>query len=140
MLTPSFVSKETPETSSKQTRRTGRQARAAGRVVHEHLGDGRFAARDEVRVGRDLLEQVRLAGAARSELDRVVVRHHERDHAGDAARPARARVNRAGSNPTLRRRRSRHWSSVKWAGPPTNVSSASRVDSWIGRTDSMRNG
>ena len=52
-----------------------------GRVVHEHVGDRRLAARDEVGVRRDLLEQVRLAGAAGAELDGVVVRHDERDHA-----------------------------------------------------------
>ena len=49
-------------------------------------------------------------------------------------------MNRSGSKPTLRSRRSRHWSSVKCARPRTNVSRASRVDIWIGRTDSTRKG
>ena len=57
------------------------QAALAAGVVHEHLRHGRLAAGDEVRVGRDLLEQMRLAGAARPELDGVVVAHDERHHA-----------------------------------------------------------
>jgi hypothetical protein len=61
----------------------GDEAPSPRRVVHEHVGDGRLAARDEVGVRRHLLEQVRLAGATGPELDGVVVGHHERDHAGD---------------------------------------------------------
>ena len=84
MLTPSFVSNETPETSSKQmTSYCATSPRRPVRVVHEHVGDRRLAARDEVGVRRDLLEQVRLARPAGAELDGVVVRHHERDHAGE---------------------------------------------------------
>ena len=84
MLTPSLVSKETPETSSKQIDVVlGDEPAPARRVVDEHVGDRRLAARDEVGVGRDLLEQVRLAGAPRPELDGVVVRHDERHHAGE---------------------------------------------------------
>ena len=91
-------------------------------------------------VGRDLLEEVRLARAARPELDGVVVGHDERDHPRSRTSCWRG-VNRLGLEadaaeqqvaPLLERElRSR---------PPTNVSSASRVDIWIGRTDSTRNG
>ena len=56
------------------------QAALAGGVVDEHPRDGRLAAGDEVRVRGHLLEQVGLAGAARAQLDQVVVAHHERDH------------------------------------------------------------
>ena len=64
------------------------QPALAGRVVHEHAGDGRLAAGDEVGVGRDLLEQVALAGAARPELDHVVVALDERAPCAAAARRA----------------------------------------------------
>ena len=40
------------------------EAALAGGVVHEHLGDGRLAAGDQVRVGRDLLKQMALACAS----------------------------------------------------------------------------
>ena len=50
-------------------------------VVHEHLRDRRLAAGDQVRVRRDLLEEVALAGAARPEFHQVVVPLDERDHA-----------------------------------------------------------
>jgi hypothetical protein len=72
------------------------QAALAVRHVHEHARDGGLAAGEQVRVGRDLLEKVALAGAARAELDQVVVALHERDHAqqdrvlGAAASVARA--------------------------------------------------
>ena len=59
-------------------------------------------------VRRDLLEQVRLAGAPGAELDGVVVRHDERDHAGEQDVLLRGGVNRVGSKPTLRSSRSRH--------------------------------
>src|SRR5690606_38638375 len=59
------------------------QAALPRSVVHEHLGDSRLAARDEVRIRRDLLEQVALSGSARTELDEIVVALHERDHAKD---------------------------------------------------------
>ena len=59
----------------------GDEAALPGRVVDEHAGDGRLAAGDEVGVRRDLLEQVRLAGAARAELDHVEVALDERHHA-----------------------------------------------------------
>ena len=117
----------------------GDEPSLAGGVVDEHVGDRRLAARDQVRVRRDLLEQVRLAGAARAELDRVVVRHHERNHARSRTSCCRA-VNCAGSKPTLRSSSSLHWSSVNCARPATNVSRASRVDIWMGRTDSTRKG
>jgi hypothetical protein len=56
----------------------------AARVVDEHLRDGRLAARDQVRVRRNLLEQVALARTARTQLDEVVValdeRHHPQQH------------------------------------------------------------
>ena len=56
------------------------EALLAGPHVDEHPGHGRLAAGHEVRVRRHLLEQVRLAGAARPELDQVVVALGERDH------------------------------------------------------------
>src|SRR4051794_12465644 len=43
------------------------------RHVHKHPGDGRFPARDEMRVGRNLLEEMTLAGPSRPKLDHVVV-------------------------------------------------------------------
>ena len=61
----------------------GDESAPAGVHVHEHVGDRRLAAGDEVGVRRDLLEQVRLAGAAWTELDGVVVADDERDHPGD---------------------------------------------------------
>jgi hypothetical protein len=47
------------------------QAALAVGVVDEHARHGRLAAGDQVRVGRHLLEQVRLAGAARAQLDQL---------------------------------------------------------------------
>jgi len=52
------------------------------RIVDKHLGDGRLAARDEMGIGRNLLEQVALAGAPRSEFDQIVVALHKRDNRG----------------------------------------------------------
>ena len=49
-------------------------------VVHEHLGHGGLAAGNQVGVGRDLLEQVALAGPPRAELHHVVVALNERHH------------------------------------------------------------
>ena len=49
--------------------------------VHEHLGDGGLAARQQVRIRGELLVDVALAGAARAELDQVVVALDERGHA-----------------------------------------------------------
>ena len=66
----------------------GDQAAPSGVHVHEHVGDRRLAARDEVGVRRDLLKQVRLARATGSELDGVVVVDDERDHPQQAGCPA----------------------------------------------------
>ena len=119
----------------------GDEAAPAGVHVDEHVGDRRLAARDEVRVRRDLLEQVRLAGAARPELDDVVVAHDERHHPQQQDVLLRVRVSRAGSKPTLRSSSSRHCSSVKLRSARRRTSpSASRVDIWIGRIASTRNG
>ena len=57
------------------------QAALPARIVHEHLCDCRFAARNQMGIRRYLLEQVAFAGSARSELDEVVVPFNERDHA-----------------------------------------------------------
>jgi hypothetical protein len=57
------------------------QTALTGGVVHEHPCHGRLAARDQVRIGRDLLVQVAFARAAGAELDHVVVPLDERDHA-----------------------------------------------------------
>ena len=57
------------------------KAALASGVVDEHLGDGRLAARNKVRVGGDLLKQVALAGSSRPELHQVVVPLDERNHA-----------------------------------------------------------
>ena len=141
MFTPSFWSKSMPLTSSKQTTSYwATRPRRPGRVVHEHLGDGRLAARHEVRVGRDLLEQVRLARAARTELDHVVVALDERDH------PQEEHVLRAlgeldGSNPMLRSRRSRHCArGERAAGRAPRHRATSRRESWIGRSAAIPNG
>ena len=56
------------------------QALLARGVVHEHLRYRRLAARDQVGVGRDLLKQMALAGAAGAEFDEVVVPLHEGHH------------------------------------------------------------
>ena len=57
------------------------QSPLAIRHVHEHPGDGRLAAADQVGIRRNLLEQVALAGAARAEFHHVVVVLDERNHA-----------------------------------------------------------
>jgi hypothetical protein len=57
------------------------QAALAIAVVDEHLGDGGLAARDQVRVGGDLLEQVALARAAWPQLNQVEVALHKGSHA-----------------------------------------------------------
>ena len=63
--------------------------------VHEHPGHGGLAARKQVRVRRELLVDVALAGAARTELDEVVValdegRHAQEHHAfGGVVQPGR---------------------------------------------------
>jgi hypothetical protein len=64
-----------------------------GRHVHEHLGDRRLAARQQVRVGRDLLVDVALPGAARPQLHQVVVPLHEGHHP-EQHDPLRALVER----------------------------------------------
>ncbi len=53
----------------------------AGRHVDEHPGDGALAAADQVGIGRDLLKEMALAGAARAQLDHIVVVLDERHHA-----------------------------------------------------------
>ena len=65
------------------------QTALAVRIVHEHLGDGRLAARDQVGIWRNLLEQMALAGSARAKLDEIVVALDERNHAeqNDTLRP-----------------------------------------------------
>jgi hypothetical protein len=83
MLTPSFWSKDTPETSSKQITSYWDEAPTSRAHVDEHVGDGRLAAGHEVRIRRHLLEEVRLAGASRSQLDCVVVADDERQHADE---------------------------------------------------------
>ena len=50
-------------------------------IVDEHLCDRRLAAGDQMRVGRDLLKQVALAGSARTEFNEVVVALDKRNHA-----------------------------------------------------------
>ena len=45
------------------------QSALAVGIVDEHAGDGRLAAGDQMGIGRDLLEEVALAGAARAKLD-----------------------------------------------------------------------
>src|SRR5438874_8233332 len=57
------------------------EAALAGGIVDEHAGDGGLAPRDEVRVGRDLLEEMGLPRATWSKLDDVAVAFHEWDHA-----------------------------------------------------------
>ena len=84
MLTPSLVSNETPDISSKQNHVVlGDETSPPGCVVHEHVGDCRLTAGDEVGVGRYLLEEMGLASAAGAELDGVVVGDDERDHTGE---------------------------------------------------------
>ena len=75
-------------------------------VVHEHPGDGRLAAGDQMGVGGNLLEEMALAGAARAKLDHVVVVLDERHHAQDADTSMFRSVIASGSRPTLRSRKS----------------------------------
>ena len=57
------------------------QAALAVAVVDEHLGDGGLAARDQVRVRRNLLEQMALTCAAWAQLHQVEVALHKGSHA-----------------------------------------------------------
>src|SRR5262245_39119633 len=56
------------------------QAALAARHVDEHARHGRLATGDEMSVGRDLLEQVTLAGAAWPEFDHVIVALDKGNH------------------------------------------------------------
>ena len=56
------------------------QSALAVGIVHEHFGHGRLAARNEVGVWRNLLEEVALASPARAKFHQVVVTFHERDY------------------------------------------------------------
>ena len=136
MLTPSFWSKETPETSSKQTTSYWEtRPRWPVALLTNIRATVALPAGDQMGVRRDLLEQVGLARAARAELDHVVVALDERNHAQEAARPAPLGVSAPARSPTLRSRKSFH-SSVREAtrGLGEPVEHASRVESWIGRS------
>ena len=50
-------------------------------IVHEHPRNRGLAARDQVRIGRNLLEQVAFAGASGPQFHHVVVTLHKGDHA-----------------------------------------------------------
>ena len=81
MLTPSFWSKEMPDTSSKQTTSYWHtRPRWPVAVVHEHPRHRGLPAADQVRVRTDLLKQVRLARAPRPELHHVVVALYKGHH------------------------------------------------------------
>src|SRR6185437_910723 len=70
------------------------QAEATVRVVDEQLGNGDLTARNQHPVGRELRENVGLAGSLRPELDEVVVALDERDQANklkELASPAEHR-------------------------------------------------
>ena len=77
------------------------EAALAARHIDEHAGDRRFAARYEMSIGGHLLEQVTLAGAARSKLDEVVIALDEgndaqqRDHLGALVEFSRLETDRA---------------------------------------------
>jgi hypothetical protein len=98
----------------------GDQAALSGGVVDEHAGDGGLAAGDQVGVRRDLLEQVRLAGAARAQFDHVEVPLHERDHPQQQTSCSRS-VSCCGSKPTDRSRRCFHCSVVNRERPSAST-------------------
>ena len=118
----------------------GDESALPGRVVDEHAGNGRLAARDQVGVRRDLLEQVRLAGATRAELDHVEVALDERDHAQQQdvlfarGQLLRLEADRAEQKvlPLLGRESRRDLQPV--------APDESRVESWIGRSEPIANG
>ena len=60
---------------------TDQTSAALGGVLNEHLCHRRLATGNQVGIGRDLLEQMALAGATRAEFDKVVVALHKRNHA-----------------------------------------------------------
>ena len=103
------------------------QAALAGGHVHEHLRDGRLAARDQVRVRRDLLVEMALAGALGAQLDHVVVALHERHHAQETARPSAARSGRRLQTRCDRIRRVFHSSVVKPGRAALRMSRTSRL-------------
>ena len=140
MFTPSFWSKLMPLTSSKHTTSYWRdEAPLAGAHVDEHPSDGRFAARHEMGVRRHLLEQMRLAGAARPQLDQVVVVLGERNHPqeqqvlgpGAEAIGLEADAAQQECPPLLR---------VNACRPRATTSRMSRLESWIGRRLAIENG
>ncbi len=99
-LIPPTSSKAT--VSQKPTRPTLR-----ARVVVEQRGLGRLAAADQRGVGRELAEEVGLAGAARAQLDEVEVRLDQRRQPGDEVQlHAAARAWTAPGRPSAGRRRS----------------------------------
>ena len=90
--------------------------------------------RHEVRVGRDLLEQVALARAARPKFDHVVVVLDERHHAQQQHIP-RAWAQRCGSKPDAAQQEVLPLGGRELVrGPSMILSSMPRVESWIGRT------
>jgi hypothetical protein len=115
------------------------QAALAVGVVDEHARHRRLAAGNQVRIGRHLLEQVRLAGAPRPDLDQVVVALDERDHA-QQHRVLVALGQFAGSRPMERSRKSFHSAVVSWPVRWAILSSTSRCESWIARKPSTPNG
>jgi len=57
------------------------QATLACRIIDKHLGNGRFAARDQMSIGGYLLEKVALSCAAGPQFHEIIVSLHERYHA-----------------------------------------------------------
>ena len=103
-----------PPTSSKATvsQKPTSPILLAG-VVVEQDRLGRLAAADQRGVGRELAEEVGLAGAARAQLDEVEVRLDQRRQPGDEVQLQRAASASLGSSPTDRRTTSSHSSRVK---------------------------
>ena len=78
------------------------------RVIDEHLRDGRLAAGDQMRIRRDLLEKMALAGAAWTQFHQVVVPLHERNHAKQRHSLRSLSPSADGSRPIERMSRSIH--------------------------------
>jgi hypothetical protein len=115
------------------------QPALAGGVVDEHLRHRRLAARDQMRVGRDLLEQVALAGAPRPELHQVVVALDERDHAQQEGVLGAGRTVRAPARHCVEESLST-LAVVSAARALLSTSSTSRLESWIARSASTPKG
>ena len=117
------------------------QAALPGRIVDEHLGDRRFAAGNQMGVGRDLLEQ---SGSCRCRADRVrpgCSSARRMEPFGGATTLFARSSKRRRLKPIERSRKSIHSAVAKRCGAPSRrCPSTSDFDIWIGRSESIRKG